>query len=76
MEVKDTGLTNKSRDFLIPLNSSHHTTALSTRYKERVAHVASESPSFTSSGYILSVEDTVDHSVNRRSVVFGAGLLT
>ena len=58
-----------SRDFLIPLNSSHHTTTLSTRYKKRVAHVASESPSFTSSGYML-YEDTVDHSVNRRSTVF------
>ena len=53
MEDKDIRLTNMSRDFLIALNSSHHVTTLSMRYKIRVAHVGSESPSFTSRGYML-----------------------
>ena len=53
MEDKDIRLTNMSRDFLILLNSSHHVTTLSMRYMTRVAHVGSESPSFTSKGYML-----------------------
>lgn len=53
MEDKDIRLTNTSRDFLICLNSSHHVTTLSMRYKTRVAQVGRESPSFTSRGYML-----------------------
>ena len=53
MEDNGTALTTTNRVLFIPLNSSHHVTTLSTRYKERVAHMANESPSFTSSGYML-----------------------